>query len=468
MKFLSSRVKAEKIITAEGRDVALKFIVIASMMLGIAAAATFYYFHLVVGLPGSGVGYVGVTVIMLFFIFLAYLLQFGYRTFVAYALILTYILPTAWLLTSAGFDLPQGILMCALVICLINILLPSRGVWWAVAVLVGYLVIVGLELENILQPRRDWHEHLYLSDGIVFVGTLSVIVVIAWLFNREIERSLRRALTSEKRLKEERDLLEERVEERTAELKRSQFERVLQVQRFTDVGRHASGLFHDLVNPLTSLNLHIEHLYNQTKEGDTKQLEEITIAAQNALGATKRIEQFVTAARRQISQQEIDTQFSPAEEVQQILLASAYRLRLHKIKTITDIPEGLVLYGNPVKFYRVIQNLVANSIDAYEENDGIARREILIRFHTEKQRYVLEVQDYAGGIIESDHKRIFQPFYTTKSLEKGTGIGLTIVRDLVEHDFAGKIELKSQRGEGTHFTITIPVRTFALKTHAPQ
>ena len=463
MKFIPSWLKIDKGIQVEGRDVALRFIMTASLVLGIVAAVTFYFFHLVVGLPGSGVGYFGVTFIMLFFIFLSYLMRFGYHAFVSYALIFTYGLPTIWLLITAGFDVPQGVLLCALVICLINILLPSRvGIWWAISTITLYLLISFLEVGDKLHPRRDWHQSLHLSDAIIYVGTLAVIVVIAMLFNREIERSLKRALDSEKSLKEERDLLEERVEERTAELKQAQFERVLQVHRFADIGRHAGGLFHDLVNPLTALNLQIEQLYAQSKEGTSAELANIAESAKSAVAATKRVERFVTAARKQIRHQDVNAEYSPSEELQQILLALAYRIRSQKVKVVQEIPENIVLHGSPVKFYRVLQNLISNAVDAYEDSTKIAR-EVHVRFHETKEEYVLEVEDFAGGIPQKERAHIFEPFYTTKSLDKGTGIGLTIVRDIVELELKGSIAVKTKVGEGTLFTVTIP-RTTHMET----
>ncbi len=367
-----------------------------------------------------------------------------------------------WLVASSGFDVPQGLLVSALVICLINILLPSKqGGFWSLFIIGIYGLIAALQLDGVINPRRDWQTTLQFGDAITYAGTLALIIAVAWLFNREIEVAFRRALKSESDLKEERDQLEVRVEERTAQLKRVQFEQVLQVHRFADVGRHTSGLLHDMVNPLTGLMLHVEELYAKSKDAKGPELHAVSESAKEALEASHKLEQFLTAARKQIRQEEVSSDFFPAIEIQHVIASLSYRLRFLKVSVECDVDSKLMLHGSAVKFYKVLQNLLSNAIDSYEDivNDK-DKKPILVRFKKSGSMFVLEIKDFGGGIDQKDLEKIFQPFYTTKTDDKGTGIGLTIVRDIIQRDMKGEIDISSILDKGTTVTIKLPINVF--------
>src|SRR5207245_1034752 len=105
-----------------------------------------------------------------------------------------------------------------------------------------------MQMHHVYAPRLYWkHQEYNLADGIVRYITLTIIALVSWLFNREMETALIRAQLSEKALREQRDLLEIKVEERTQELKQTQVEKLTQLYRFAEFGKISSGLFHDLV-----------------------------------------------------------------------------------------------------------------------------------------------------------------------------------------------------------------------------
>jgi len=99
----------------------------------------------------------------------------------------------------------------------------------------------------------------------------------------------------------------------------------------------------------------------------------------------------------------------------------------------------------------ILLNLISNAIDAME-NGGI----LLISTCEENENIVIVCEDNGCGINENDINNIYNPFFTTKELGKGTGLGLFIVYSEVEK-LNGKIDVKSKIGEGTRFTITIPL-----------
>jgi signal transduction histidine kinase len=74
-----------------------------------------------------------------------------------------------------------------------------------------------------------------------------------------------------------------------------------------------------------------------------------------------------------------------------------------------------------------------------------------------KAKAVISVEDWGCGIDEIDLPKIFEPLFTTKSLEKGTGIGLSVSREIIKNYFKGSIKVKSKKGVGSTFTISFPL-----------
>ena len=117
-----------------------------------------------------------------------------------------------------------------------------------------------------------------------------------------------------------------------------------------------------------------------------------------------------------------------------------------------DIQDELgTLRANPVHLEQILLNLIRNSVDAVEESESPMVWLSAVRDH---ENVVINVSDNGKGIPEHIKKLIFDEFYTTKAT--GTGIGLYIVKELVSK-YDGTINMESEPGHGTTFTITLPV-----------
>ena len=186
-------------------------------------------------------------IILIIFISLLFLSRIGWYIFASYTLISIYFVAITYAAYYWGPDLPTALLGYALVIVVSSILISTRFAF-IVTLLVSSLIIFFTYLQSriLLLPRLEWKtERLGVYDGIGFAAIFCIIMTVSWLSNREIERSLRRARTSEAALKEERDMLEITVEDRTRELQKTQSEKIAQLYRFAEFGKLASGLFHD-------------------------------------------------------------------------------------------------------------------------------------------------------------------------------------------------------------------------------
>jgi two-component system C4-dicarboxylate transport sensor histidine kinase DctB len=107
-----------------------------------------------------------------------------------------------------------------------------------------------------------------------------------------------------------------------------------------------------------------------------------------------------------------------------------------------------------VKFHQLVSNLVANAIDAYE-GIPLERRIVQVLLSKQGKKAKFVVKDDGAGINPEHLAYIFDPFFTTKTVDKGTGIGLMIVKRVVEEDFGGTISVASTRRTGTVFTVVL-------------
>jgi len=171
-----------------------------------------------------------------------------------------------------------------------------------------------------------------------------------------------------------------------------------------------------------------------------------------------RIKKFADSARKQIQKQETESVFDPSEEISSAIQILSYKAQKDNVEFDFPRPKSKIeLYGNPIKFYQMIMDLVSNAIDAYD-NFSAANRKVAIRIKQEKEYLMISVQDWGCGIKEENLAKIFTPLFTTKSVDKGTGLGLSICKNIAEKDFGGTIEVASQENKGSVFRVKIPMQ----------
>ena len=217
-------------------------------------------------------------------------------------------------------------------------------------------------------------------------------------------------------------------------------------------GSLASGLFHDLASPITALSLCLDQL----KNNPSKEMLEARENLDHALNTTKKIGSFVEASKKQIKEQEEKIVFSVNREIDQVIRIFSYQAKKRNIEIIFQAEAEINLFGSPVRFHQLLSNLISNAIDAY---DGLEKKgkKILIKLSLKEQGELI-IKDWGRGIEENIIEKIFEPLFTTKSLEKGTGIGLYISKNIAENDFNGLIRAKSVLNQETEFIFTFPLK----------
>jgi signal transduction histidine kinase len=246
-------------------------------------------------------------------------------------------------------------------------------------------------------------------------------------------------------------VLQDVTEARAAASRQRELERQLQhSQKLEALGTLAGGIAHDLNNTLVPVLALSQMLLDSVAEADREDLQTIILATRRARDLVQQILAF--SRKQEVRKVEIDL----AEVVEQSLkmLRATLPASLMVIEEIDDVPRILADAG---QLQQVIVNLMTNAAQAIGDATGVIR----ISLTPAADGLRLSIADTGRGMNEKTVERIFEPFFTTKGVGEGTGLGLSVVHGIIT-DHNGKIEVSSQPGKGTIFTISLPAVTAAV------
>lgn len=226
-----------------------------------------------------------------------------------------------------------------------------------------------------------------------------------------------------------------------------------QLQALANIGHLSSGIFHDIINPLTVVNLNLE----QIKSDSNGLIPDTRDYIQQALKASNRIQELIESANNCLRRQSKSLSFSIYYEISQIVKMMGSLARESHVVIKINAYENICIKGGPTRFGRVIMNLIANAIEASKINQKESLINVNIGRQADPAAIILEITDQGVGINKENLEQIFSTFFSTKKTSgHNTGIGLSVVKDIVEKDFQGKISVSSKVNHGTSFKIFIP------------
>jgi two-component system sensor kinase FixL len=234
---------------------------------------------------------------------------------------------------------------------------------------------------------------------------------------------------------------EQRVHELRSEL--------LHVSRLSEMGEMASGLAHELNQPLTAIINYLQACRRLLPQSGTDRIDALM---QKSITQAERAGAVIQHLRRFIARGETEHHpeaiGSVIEEAAELALIGIGELGIEaRIDLAEDLPPVMI---DKVQIQQVVTNLLRNSVDALGKGKGV----ITIRAARSPDGIEIEVCDTGPGLDASVAERLFQPFVTTKP--GGLGIGLSICRTIVEaHD--GKLWASDNPGGGTIFHVTLPL-----------
>lgn len=260
--------------------------------------------------------------------------------------------------------------------------------------------------------------------------------------------------------------LEESVNQRTKELqlaneqlKRTQAE-LIQSAKMTAIGQLGAGVAHELNNPLGGVLGYAQYILQKMGSKDFTKEDFATCRKyiDNIERETKRckeiVENLLSFSRK--SQEIIETDLRKV--LDDTLSILHHQLTLKGVNVSTDYDEDLALVqANPNQLQQVFTNIVLNAQQAMPEGGDLAitARNSYNDNPQDKNKVVVRFTDTGCGIPQENLEKIFDPFFTTKIEWKGTGLGLSVSYEIIQAH-KGSINVESEAGVGTIFTITLP------------
>jgi len=238
------------------------------------------------------------------------------------------------------------------------------------------------------------------------------------------------------------------------EQKRDQGALLIQQSKMAAMGEMVGAIAHQWKQPLSILALYLQELedlysYNELDEAILSQTVKDSMAQIEFMSET--IEHF----RNFIKPNKHIRTLHVQSVMQKVLKLLERQLENRGVKVMQEIEESLEIQGVENEFQQVLLNLICNAKDAFYDKSVLAPN-IVIRARKEDQQITIEVQDNAGGVLETLlPTKLFSPYETTKG-SAGTGIGLYLVRLIVEEKMMGEISAKNL-DEGACFTLKLPI-----------
>ncbi|MDC0713931.1 ATP-binding protein [Stigmatella sp. ncwal1] len=232
-------------------------------------------------------------------------------------------------------------------------------------------------------------------------------------------------------------------------------ERAREQDRLSSLGMLAAGIAHEINNPLSYVKSNVNALYRDLKVRQGQIAPELGEYVDEVLPATldgiHRIASIVTDLRRFArGEPEPMVEYDLNAEVQVALRMTQGRLHAHCDLEVDLAPELPRMQGRPRQIVQVVINLIVNAAQAMPGHGKIR-----VSTRQEDGEVLLSVRDTGMGMSPETLSRIFQPFFTTKPLGEGTGMGLAVVHGIVSAH-GGRIQVESEPLKGSDFIIRLP------------
>ncbi len=248
-----------------------------------------------------------------------------------------------------------------------------------------------------------------------------------------------------------------------------------QAQKMEAIGTLAGGIAHDFNNILSAIMGYTElSMLDIVKETDAKyNLNEIYKASQRAKEVVKQILAFSRQSDQDRKPLKIDPIIKEAIKMLNASLPATIQIRQY-----ID-PAAGVIEADATEIHQIIMNLCTNAYHAMSETGGVLDVKVEnIHLSAQKAEHLelnagkyltLVVADTGSGMAPEVAERIFEPYFTTKEKDKGTGLGLAVVHGILK-SYGGAVTVDSEQGKGTVFTVYIPTEAKEVKpeSDAPQ
>ncbi len=267
------------------------------------------------------------------------------------------------------------------------------------------------------------------------------------------------------------------------ESKRTQ-EVIVQTEKMLSVGGLAAGMAHELNNPLGAILMSLQIVVSRMdpdskknqaiaerhgvdlkalqnyleKQGIIKSFDGMKEAGLRAADIISNMLQFSRASDSEFQEVELGRLLDKTLELAENDFNLKKQIDFKQVDIVKEYDSSLLtVFCTETEIRQVVLNLISNAFQAMAEKTDDQPKKLVLRTIREDDFAVFEVEDNGPGMDESVRKRIFEPFFTTKPVGLGTGLGLSVAYMIITNNHYGKMEVDSTPGEGTRFSIKLPL-----------
>jgi len=348
--------------------------------------------------------------------------------------------------------------------------------------IVGYLAIKGHDQVDHISRITYNALNLLVQTNLKRMLTSEVHLLVLNQSNEELLEINKQLSASEKKYRELSEHLDEKVRERTEELKQLHA-RLLQQEKMASIGQLAAGVAHEINNPMGFVMSNLNTL--KTYMARSKDLLQLCLSAADS---GKVLPEFVNTFKEQWKRLKMDRVFSDVDDIIHESIEGAERVKCivsnlrgvshineatvgmidinEELDMIIDllsheIPQGAKIVKkfspipkftcNPGLLSQGLLNILLNALQSRSEGLEVT----ITTMHTGKDEIIVRISDNGPGIPDANINRIFEPFFTTKEVGRGMGLGLTTAYDIIV-SHGGTIDVKGRNG--ATFEVRLPIR----------
>jgi PAS domain S-box-containing protein len=236
----------------------------------------------------------------------------------------------------------------------------------------------------------------------------------------------------------------------------------LQTSKMATLGLMASGMAHEINQPLNVIQVAADYFQKMVKRGGQIPHEDLESLSKDMVENVARIEQIIRHMRDFTRQSNgIADKVNINDPIRDSFKILGYKVKVHNVELRLDLqPDIPSIMAENNRLEQVFINLVTNAIDALDEKESQTpekgwKKQLTIKSFFKKGQVLCIVSDNGTGMTKETMEKIFEPFFTTKEVGKGSGLGMSICHGIVK-DYNGDIQVESQIGKGAKFVLTFP------------
>jgi len=331
----------------------------------------------------------------------------------------------------------------------------------------GY-VQINLLLDNIRDLQHDNFMKRLYATCLIFMFGIFLTIFLARKYTDPINRLAQGvkkvsagdlSVTFPVESSDEIGELAESFNEMVAQLRERESleKRLNEAEHLSKVGQLASGIAHEIRNPLNYISLAIDHLKSEYLSVTADRREELETLTDKIKEEVRRANYMVLNFMNYGRPLKLRiSKFSYAELISRALPLFQGKLAEQRIEVVTDLAPDLPLMEADQELMRnCLVNFITNGAQAMPVGGKIT---LGASFDPETDSFCLTFSDEGTGILPEEMGKIFQPYFTTK--EAGIGLGLAITERIIK-EHGGEISVESQKGEGTSFIVVLPTKKAA-------